>query len=323
MEIDEHVAEEVKAAFLTGILTNKQTKLFHQTSHNTQCHSATTCKARKATEVQTVNGELQENIEEEKANCHESTLCQQELQDQLDEANDKCPKPRTAGSKKLSLADMSLSGRVKSNLFHLFHLSDHVPSSSQIKPASPFTTDPLSLGGPFYELPIPNTTGYSPIDSSPASPGQESIFNSEPIPFSSSEFNFDFSEAQFDFTTMQFPSPSTNSHHLFSATNTFYAFTKTWTSKPLGDVHGGQHDFNMQYSPTPPPTTKDHYPVFFLPGALSPDMHISLSASLDVVPMTDDEGRKCSRAKVDVQDILPKGSKHAKVKSARAQNMDL
>ncbi|KAG6912660.1 hypothetical protein DXG01_013054, partial [Tephrocybe rancida] len=214
-EIDERVAEEVKAAFSTGILTNKQTELFHRTSRNSQCHSATARKARIATKVQTVNGELREKIEEEKTNRRESTLRQQELQDQLDEANGKRPKPRTAGSKKLSLADMSSSGRVKSSkptettkqsanttidtvtpqarvdhivsqpqqldadFFDLFRVSDGL-SGSQIEPASPFATDPLSLGGPFYELPIPNTTGNLPVNTSPASLGQESMFNSGP-----------------------------------------------------------------------------------------------------------------------------------------------
>ncbi|KAG6912320.1 hypothetical protein DXG01_015416 [Tephrocybe rancida] len=147
------------------------------------------------------------------------------------------------------------------------------------------------------------------------------MFNSGPVPFSSSEFNFDFSEIPF--STMQFPGPSTDSHQLFSATDTFDAFAKTWTSRPLGDIHGGQHDFDMQYSPTPPPTTEDRYPVLFLPVASSPDIHISPSVSLDVVPMTDDEARKRSRAEVDIRDILPEGSKRAKVKSARARDMDL
>ncbi|KAG6895154.1 hypothetical protein C0992_002881 [Termitomyces sp. T32_za158] len=77
-EIDQRVVEEVKTALLTGILANKQTELFHCTSHKTHHHFATACKACETNELQTLSKHLQNQIEEDKMKHKESSQHQHE-----------------------------------------------------------------------------------------------------------------------------------------------------------------------------------------------------------------------------------------------------
>ncbi|KAG6913688.1 hypothetical protein DXG01_005156 [Tephrocybe rancida] len=116
-EIDKRVCGEVKSAYDTGILGNKQTELFHRTSRKAQRHSATARKARDATKLHAVNQDLRSQIDEEKAKRKESTQRQRKLQEELSASNSsKCPKPSRHGlnASQLSHADASSSGRVKS-----------------------------------------------------------------------------------------------------------------------------------------------------------------------------------------------------------------
>ncbi|KAG6824629.1 hypothetical protein H0H92_006258 [Tricholoma furcatifolium] len=87
--IDIQVDQEVKSAYKTGIIGNKESELFHRTSRRVQRNSASARKARDAVQLHTLNQELRSKIDDEKAQRKESMVRQQKLQEELNTANGK------------------------------------------------------------------------------------------------------------------------------------------------------------------------------------------------------------------------------------------
>ncbi|KAG6825944.1 hypothetical protein H0H92_001763 [Tricholoma furcatifolium] len=288
-EIDERVSEEVKLAFSTGILANKQTELFHRTSRKAQRQSAA---ARKAYDLEmkldddTVAQKTSDVESELKWKGEDITMHWKKYQDSNRDAglqSEDHEGPHTLdvvaaveGQIDPNVSTTPSPGLTTTNALNSESLLEFLYSSSstgssyhnepdEFQPNAPMTNFDQFDFMAFQDINNLNFSGFIPVSNTLTGPSEESLDVFDP------------------------------------------AFREVSSGLAVDSL-----DLHRQ--------SEDH--MYGLP--LLPEPPLSLLPLLlpQVLHLREEEKRKRTRDEVDVRVILPEGSKRVKVKSARALGTD-